>query len=122
MAKSHDAKRSTSHTSACCYVSHDAGFPVTAMYSFGTPRVGNPPWAAAYQAAMTNASSVASFRVVHNQDDVPHLPPQVCSLTHTCIEPGTDNCVVCVRRHLVFVTLPAKFGTRSTSTTTLSGA
>jgi hypothetical protein len=52
------------------------GFPVAAHYSFGTPRVGNAAWAAAWAAA-ADAAGVAHFRIVHNQDLVPRLPPNV---------------------------------------------
>ena len=59
-------------------------FPVIAAYTFGTPRVGNPAWADAYRAAVVAAKGAASFRVIHNEDPVPHLPPKVrgCLLAH----------------------------------------
>lgn len=52
------------------------GFPVAAHYSFGTPRVGNAAWAAAWAAAV-DAAGAAHFRIVHNLDLVPRLPPNV---------------------------------------------
>lgn len=53
------------------------GFPVKTAYTFGTPRVGNPAWATAYAAAVIAGAGVANFRVIHDKDAVPHLPPQV---------------------------------------------
>jgi hypothetical protein len=53
------------------------GLPVDTAYTFGTPRVGNPAWAAAYTRAVIAERGVASFRVIHDKDPVPHLPPQV---------------------------------------------
>ena len=52
------------------------GFPVSTAYTFGTPRVGNPAWASAYS-AVVNQKGVANFRVIHDKDAVPHLPPKV---------------------------------------------
>lgn len=52
------------------------GYPVAAAYTFGTPRVGNPAWATAYAAAVIAGAGVANFRVIHDKDAVPHLPPQ----------------------------------------------
>jgi hypothetical protein len=52
------------------------GFPVAAHYSFGTPRVGNAAWAAAWTAA-ADAAGAAHYRIVHNLDLVPRLPPNV---------------------------------------------
>jgi hypothetical protein len=53
-----------------------SGYPVKRAYSFGTPRVGNPAWASAYSDTVVAAANVSSFRVVHSEDPVPHLPPQ----------------------------------------------
>lgn len=55
------------------------GFPVSTAYTFGTPRVGNPAWASAYAAVM-NQKGVANFRVIHDKDAVPHLPPKVSNV------------------------------------------
>ena len=52
------------------------GYPVTKAYSFGTPRAGNPAWAAAYYDSVIVSKGVESFRVIHDRDPVPHLPPQ----------------------------------------------
>ena len=53
------------------------GLPVSASYTFGTPRVGNAAWAAAWAAAAEAAMPGAHFRVVHALDPVPRLPPAV---------------------------------------------
>lgn len=55
------------------------GLPVATAYTFGTPREGNPAWASAYEAAVDTQAGVASFRVIHDRDPVPHLPPKVSS-------------------------------------------
>ena len=53
--------------------------PVASVLSFGTPRVGNPAWAAAWSVAL---QSVPSFRVVHYRDPVPHLPLEAMGFRH----------------------------------------
>lgn len=50
----------------------NAGLPVTA-YTFGEPRVGNQAYADTFNAAFPAGSS---FRVTHNDDPVPLVPPQ----------------------------------------------
>lgn len=54
-----------------------SGLPVAAHVSFGTPRVGNAAWAAAWAAAAERAMPDAHHRVVHFQDLVPRLPPLI---------------------------------------------
>ena len=39
-------------------------------YTFGEPRVGDPTWAHDYDTLVPN-----SYRVIHNADLVPHVPP-----------------------------------------------
>ena len=54
-----------------------SGLPVAAHISFGTPRVGNAAWAAAWTAAAERAMPDAHHRVIHNLDLVPRLPPNI---------------------------------------------
>ena len=48
----------------------EAGLPVAAVYTFGSPRVGNGPFARAYNARLAHCT----FRVVNARDPVPHVP------------------------------------------------
>ena len=59
----------------------DLGIPVEAVYTYGSPRVGNKEFAA----AETRSSS--SWRVTHHRDIVPHLPPEtLLGFHHTATE------------------------------------
>ncbi len=83
------------------------GYPIgSVLYNFGQPRVGNPAYAAAYDAVVTNATGTSSsssssstarlrgtdnagthsYRVVHHQDPVPQLPPQAFGFAHSPAE------------------------------------
>ncbi|CAI5738018.1 unnamed protein product [Hyaloperonospora brassicae] len=55
--------------------------PVAALYTFGKPRVGNTE----FSAKLRNAS-MATYRVTHFQDIVPHLPPTWTGFEHTSEE------------------------------------
>ena len=57
--------------------------PVTAVYTYGQPRVGDPQFSAAYDAALKNAT----FRYVNDLDIVPHLPPARLPATPTLSVP-----------------------------------
>ena len=46
-------------------------YNLSAVYTYGTPRVGNPSWAAAFASALPG---IPAFRVTHFRDPVPHLP------------------------------------------------
>lgn len=49
--------------------------PPQALYTFGSPRVGNRAFAA-------TLATCPTFRVVHHRDVIPHLPPPVRGLCH----------------------------------------
>eukprot|EP01038_Epipyxis_sp_PR26KG_P005660 gene5660-7816_t len=53
------------------------GFKVTTVYSYGMPRVGNE----AFEQWYVN-TVVGTFRVVHEKDPVPHLPPENWNFHH----------------------------------------
>jgi pimeloyl-ACP methyl ester carboxylesterase len=75
-----------------------AGLHVTELISFGTPRVGNSQWASFWAAAA--APPRASFRVVHNEDPVPRLPPLLLGYRHPPVEVFMrgNSTVVCSER------------------------
>jgi len=54
---------------------------IYASYTQGTPRPGNPAFAALYA-----QSIAASFREIHQADCVPHLPPMVLGFQHGPVE------------------------------------
>ncbi len=51
------------------------GFPVSAVYTFGAPRVGNVTFARDYDAKLHDET----FRIVNQRDPVPWLPPFLAS-------------------------------------------
>jgi len=51
--------------------------PPTVVYTFGSPRVGNAAFVEAYNRLVPH-----SYRLVHNEDPVPHLPPEWTGYTH----------------------------------------
>ncbi len=63
------------------------GFEVT-MYNFGQPRVGDKKFA-----AFAYSKAPSSYRVVHYQDPVPHLPNDTFPLwfKHSCTEIYEDK-------------------------------
>jgi predicted lipase len=51
---------------------------IESLYTFGTPRGGNPAFARSFQ----GAGIPAAFRVTHGEDPVPHLPPEFFNYRH----------------------------------------
>jgi len=65
------------------------GIPVKSMYNYGQPRTGTKPFSDCTHAKM-GAADV--FRVVHNRDDVPHLPlMSYMDYWHVCTEVFEDE-------------------------------
>lgn len=60
-------------------------FSLTSVHTYGSPRVGNEAFVAAHDARM-QASDIGSFRVTHNRDLVPHLPPERLHFHHVATE------------------------------------
>jgi len=58
----------------------------THVYSYGTPRTGDPPFSSFYASTIDS-----SFRVTHNQDVVPHLPLKILGFYHTPNEAWYDE-------------------------------
>lgn len=61
------------------------GFPVTNVHTFGEPRVGNQAFAQFWNQQITaasNANITSQYRVTHNADPVPHLPPVAMGFYH----------------------------------------
>lgn len=63
------------HAAADAYLSGISGKRKTFVYSFGAPRVGNVEFLAGW-----NSGVAGSYRIVHNEDIVPHLPPCIPKL------------------------------------------
>lgn len=62
-----------------------AGYPTT-VYNFGQPRVGDKDYAS------FSTDKLNTFRVVHNKDIVPHIPPTtVMGFYHSCSEVFQDS-------------------------------
>lgn len=57
-----------------------------AIYNFGQPRVGDKKYA-----NYLNAIEQTLWRFTHNQDTVPHLPPEFMGYVHSCIEMFEDE-------------------------------
>ena len=57
----------------------EKNFPLAAVYTFGTPRVGDPSWASAWSNAL---QGTPAFRVTHFMDPVPHLPLEAMGFQH----------------------------------------
>lgn len=66
------------------------GYPVKTAYSFGTPRAGNPAWATAFYESVVAQKGVQVFRVIHDHDPVPHLPPQWLPAAASGSTPGSQ--------------------------------
>lgn len=69
------------------------GYPLAhPLINFGQPRTGDPAYAAAYAALVTNRTAAgvgdgtSSYRVVHAADPVPQLPPQLLGYAHSPVE------------------------------------
>jgi len=56
------------------------GYQMAPTYNFGSPRVGN----AALAAVLDTSFDV--FRITHNKDPAPHMPPVVTPFMHTATE------------------------------------
>lgn len=54
------------------------------MYTYGQPRVGNIQFLNQFDSRFMD-----HFRVVHNKDLVPHVPPCITNLDHGCLKDGT---------------------------------
>lgn len=59
-----------------------AGAALEAVYTYGTPRVGNAAWARAWGAAVGRGGAAPAFRVIHFEDPVPHLPLELMGFVH----------------------------------------
>jgi triacylglycerol lipase len=57
---------------------HEAGQRVDGLYTFGAPRVGDR----AFSACFNHDLQHCTFRLVNNQDLVPHLPPRALGYSH----------------------------------------
>lgn len=64
------------------------GLPISAVYTFGQPRTGNPAFANSVDKLFgASESAVGSFfRVTHSSDPVPQLPPQSFGSRHSRTE------------------------------------
>lgn len=67
------------HASADLHV--NLGITPEFVYTFGEPRVGDDPFRTWYGSVIPN-----HYRVVHDRDIVPHLPPQEMGFHHTTVE------------------------------------
>jgi hypothetical protein len=68
---------------------YNLGLPVTHVYTYGQPRVGNAAFHRFYNNGTTArqyASNGSSFRLVHWRDPVPRLPFQILGFEHTSTE------------------------------------
>ena len=63
-------------------------YSLASVITYGTPRVGDAQWAAAYEKAL---SSTPAFRVVHYRDPVPHLPFEDLGYLHPPTEVFYDS-------------------------------
>mmetsp|Transcript_17260 Transcript_17260/g.60642 ORF Transcript_17260/g.60642 Transcript_17260/m.60642 type:complete len:296 (-) Transcript_17260:4542-5429(-) len=61
----------------------EAGMSPAEVLTFGSPRVGNAAFAKYFAASMTTAPH---YRVTHNADPVPHVPPKSFGFRHTPTE------------------------------------
>jgi len=74
----------TGHSLGAALAAHAAldlaialGVPIQKVYNFGQPRVGNKNFELFYQTKIMGA-----YRVTHNKDPVPQLPPQAGGIFH----------------------------------------
>lgn len=65
-------------TSLASYDFLDSKFPVSYIYTYGQPRVGNQ----AFATAMQGLIGQKHFRVIDYRDIVPHIPPNIFSFYH----------------------------------------
>jgi predicted lipase len=52
------------------------------LFTFGSPRVGNAAFAAAFDQLIGNGVLAQSYRVTHQADIVPHLPLAIMGFQH----------------------------------------
>jgi hypothetical protein len=64
-----------------------AGLPVSAVYTFGGPRVGNAAWAANYDSLL----GYRTFRIVNEEDIVPRVPGYLMGYRHVGSEVFFDS-------------------------------
>ena len=69
-------------------VLRDVGVGLHSIYTFGSPRVGNPEFADAWKLAL---GDVPSFRLTHYRDIVPQLPPESLHYRHIPTEVYYDE-------------------------------
>jgi hypothetical protein len=60
------------------------------MYGYGCPRVGDSTFQQ-YIQTLTTRRNTSFFRIVHNQDIVPHVPPQYAGFMHAPTEVWYDE-------------------------------
>jgi len=66
----------------CAYALLESGYPVIGVYTYGQPRVGNGPFARAYNEALGNRT----WRIVNAGDPVTRMPWQLGTYRHAGIE------------------------------------
>lgn len=66
---------------AAAHLEYNVSLPVTGVYTFGEPRVGNAAFRSFY-----NQGVHVSWRVTHHKDPVPHLPMEVLGYRHISTE------------------------------------
>lgn len=71
------------HAAADTVLSYDLSSRKIEVYTFGQPRVGNSQFINLF---LPHLSSF--YRVVHNKDIVPHLPPCISDFNNGCIKSG----------------------------------
>lgn len=71
---------------AASELAHGQSLPVTAVYTFGQPRVGNQAFQAFY-----NTGPHVAWRVTHWKDPVPHLPMKALGFHHVSTEVWYDH-------------------------------
>lgn len=65
------------------------GYAVSDSYTFGSPRVGNFAFVNALNASLAGEARI--FRITHNHDPVPHLPPVILGFRHLSREVYYDG-------------------------------
>jgi len=64
------------------YDALELGYNVKHMYAIGSPRPGNKKFADAIWQKAYMHETVDAWRITHNRDPVPHLPPALLSYVH----------------------------------------
>lgn len=65
------------------------GFAVRQSYNFESPRVGTYGWATGFRRQL--AMDVPVYRVTHNRDPIPHVPPLLLGYQHIDLEVHYDE-------------------------------